>query len=236
MVDYNRGTGTAGTLTIRDDGWTVSFWISCSQSATFINGGTWSGVVNGVGVGGSFNLRGVQSVLLGQWGVGTNQTVSLTLNRTNTQGLGGPTSHSAWINRATAPPAPTPPRASVLGHDSLTAVFNSAGDGGTPVREWQLHYGPNGALGGAGNVTIGSSGTSPLTKLNLGTDYYFWARGRNDVGWSAWSGRGTAKTEAGCWIKVGGTWKRAVAYVKVNGKWVQGIPYVKVGGVWKDAK
>ncbi len=99
MVDYTRGTGTSGTLIIRDNGSTVTFLIKNDQGATFTNGASWSGTVNGVHVGGTFSISGAQTVQVGAWAVAKSSSVSFGIGATGTQGLGGPTSFSAEISR-----------------------------------------------------------------------------------------------------------------------------------------
>lgn len=101
MVDFTKSTGTSGTLIIRDNGSNnVQLLLSNSQGATFAYGKSWSGRVNGVNVGGSFDIAGVQTVLLGSYTVTSTQDVTVAIGATGTSGLGGPTSFTKRISRA----------------------------------------------------------------------------------------------------------------------------------------
>lgn len=114
---------------------------------------------------------------------------------------------------------------------SLRFRFSGTTDGGSPIREWQIHYGANPTFG---EFAIASDGTSIIGALTPGKTYYFWARGRNDIGWGPFSDRMSGKTLAGlARIRVNGVWKNATPYVKVNGVWKIAQPYVKVSGAWK---
>lgn len=187
MTDFNKAVGTAGTMIIRDDGSTVSFIISCSDGATNTGGYTWSGVVNGVGVGGTVALgAGFGSRVLGSWTVSSSQTVSFHQNATGTSGLGGAADHSAFIARATVPPAPTPLGLDQITDSGMRYQFSSAGDGGSGIIEWQAQLDDNADFGSP--VWSGwSTGTTVFTGLASNTRFYARSRGRNAVGWGAWS-------------------------------------------------
>lgn len=174
-------------MMIRDTGGWVEFWFQ-TGSTTFNHEQGWGYQVGGGGfVAGQFDLaRG------GAWqkfgavyiGSGANQNV---LFRINSSGLGWPTTDfTVTVQRVSIPPAPN--WVSVAATSSTTAHlhFASAGDGGSPVLEWQLGYG----LDARGpQYYAASGGISDLTGLVSGATYYFWARGRNAYGWSAWSAR-----------------------------------------------
>lgn len=141
-----------------------------------------------------------------------------------------------WSGRAQAqpwrvPPAPTPVELDLVTQNSLRAIFHNQGDGGTPVREWQLAYGqdPN-----TPQFFVTTNGTVNLSALDPGKTYYFWARGRNDVGWGAYSARTMTTLIAGARVNDLGVWKRAVPYVNVGGVWKLARPWAKSGGVWKE--
>ena len=98
--------GTAGRLTITDDGTRVRFSVSCTDGATRTGGYRWYGTVNGSPVGGTISLpAGFGSRLLGEWVVSKTQTVKLGQHATGTMGLGGAASFSTKIAR----PAPNAP-------------------------------------------------------------------------------------------------------------------------------
>lgn len=234
MVDYDKSTGTSGTLRIRDLGGTVEFWVNSGQTASWDGDVlfSWSGA-GGSGSSNGYAYPGNTWRRVGLVNVVNSGTVYFSMGATGSGGLGGPTSHSAYINRATVPPAPTRPVFSEIKHESVKVQFSSTGTGGAAIIEWQLRFGPDGsAIMSAQNWNITSSGTSIVTGLKPGSYYAAWARGRNSRGWGPWSQGASFFTLAGCMVKVNGTWKPAVPYVKVNGVWVPAVPYVKVAGVW----
>lgn len=237
MGDTTTGTGTSGTLIIRDNGSTIEFLISCSNSATHISGGTWSGVVNGVGVSGSFTINGVQTVSLGAWGVGTNQTVSFTMNSTGTSGLGGPTGISAFVSRATVPQAPTILACSNILPTSMQINFFGNGSGGATVDYYLVRYGTsNPPEAGAYVEFTTGTGANPRTGLIPDTTYYTRVYAHNGVGYSAPSATLATTTLPAMHVRVGGVWKYAIPWVKVGGVWKMARPFVKVSGVWKKTK
>lgn len=149
--------------------------------------------------------------------------------------LGSARAGTGWrslprIHTTTVPAAPSPIAVDNATPDSLRFRFSGNNNGGTPVREWQIHYGTNSK---SGQHAAWSDGTSIITGLIPATKYYFWARGRNDVGWGPFSEPISGSTAAGVRIKHGGTWKQAIPYVKFNGVWRLAQPHVKVNGVWK---
>lgn len=149
--------------------------------------------------------------------------------------LGSVSATTGWRNLpklVTLPPPPRPEATVTLTQTSIRHKFKSTGDGGTPVREWQLGYGTNPKTP---EIFIRSQGSSDIDDLQPGTTYYFWSRGRNDVGWGKWSVRSDTRTFAGARIKRGNSWRQAVPYVHVNGYWRLAEPYVKRKGVWGRA-
>lgn len=236
MTDYTKSTGTLGTLIIRDTGGNrIEFLIKNNSAPTYINNLRWTGTVNGKAVSGTKQISGKGTYSLGAWTVTTNQTVTLAIPATGTQGLGGPTSFSKAINRATKPPAPTQSGYTNITHTSATLKFVNNGTGGSPILEWQTSFGTNGtAVEGTGNKKYTSSGTLNLTGLQPGTRYHAWTRGRNANGWGPWSKVASFTTLAGVKIKVSGKWKNAVPYVKVSGTWKPALPYIKVSNAWKS--
>lgn len=239
MADYTKPTGTSGTLIIRDNGTnTIEFLIKNTSSQTHINHLRWTGTVNGVSVGGDKAVPPSSTVSLGKWTtVTTNQKVTLNIPKTNTIGLGGPTSISHNVTRQTVPPAPSQNAFSLITHTSARLVFTNNGTGGSTILEWQTSFGTNGSsIEGSGNSKFTSNGTVNFSNLQPGTTYYAWTRGRNASGWGPWSAVRSMTTLAGVKIKVSGAWVNAVPYVKDAGTWKPAIPYFKDGSSWKSTK
>src|SRR4051812_13465365 len=114
MTDYTKSTGSSGTMMIRDTGSTVEFWLKAGAS-------TWAADMDyGWTVNGSTGTDQYNFVSGGSWqklrsfSVSTDQTVTFRLFATGTSGLGGPTTFSVSIERASAPNAPSVPRFSGL--------------------------------------------------------------------------------------------------------------------------
>lgn len=230
MADTTKPTGTGGTLIIRDVGTTITFLIQNTNGSTFVNGASWSGVVNGVSVGGSFSISGAQTITLGSWNVTSNQTVTLNMGDTGTSGLAGPTSVSRVVSRATAPGPTSPIAIDTLTMTSMRYRFSAGSNGGASIDSYQVGYGTNSSNP---STLVGSTGTTTISGLAPGTAYYVWSRAHNSVGWGPWSSRLSATTYAGARIRVAGAWKKAIAWVRVAGVWKKAQPWIKVSGVWK---
>lgn len=142
----------------------------------------------------------------------------------------GPWGPRSAVRTDSVPPAPQAVVLTNIKQNSLHAEFVSNGNGGATVVEWQIGYGLSST---APTATISSFDTD-ITNLDPGKTYYFWARGRNAVGWSAYSPRSQATLIAGAMVNVGGVWKRAVPYVRVAGVWKLARPWVRSAGVWKE--
>lgn len=222
MTDYIKNTGTTGKMMIRDTGSNVEFWINSGNSQTYNYALPWAYVVNGVTSSWqSYRYTaGSGWQRLGTWNVTTNQTVTLKLGSTGTQGFGGPTTFSQSIVRATVPAAPNKPILSNVTVNSVQLSWTPNGNGGSTITEYQIGYGT--ASSGPTSFVIANSPYT-LTNLSTGTVYYFWVRAKNALGWSAWSAVSSVRTYLGAYVNVAGTWKIAV-------------PYVNVGGVWKQAQ
>jgi hypothetical protein len=191
MVDYTRGTGSSGTMMIRDTGLAVQYWLKSGNNTTWSDHIPWNGTINGASVGGSFNYpQGNVWRMVGSWNVYTNQTVHFNLGNTGTSGFGGPTPFSIFIQRATVPPAPNPVVLSAITSTSMHANFSGNGDGGSSIFVWQIGWG----LSPDGPQNYINTFDSDVTGLSPGTKYYFWARGQNAQGYGNWSIRSEATT------------------------------------------
>lgn len=233
MVDYTRGTGSGGTMLIRDQGWSVEFHIQAGSSATYVGSpgfganaytdGAWRGLPNVA----NYSNRVWRH--LGSHNATYNQSVCFHIDASGTSGFGGPTDFWQAVNRATVPAIPTPIGVDQIGHVDVRYRFSGNGDGGSPIREWQIGYGTSSTTV---QFTMTSSGTSTIKGLSIGTTWYFWSRGRNDVGWSGWSTRSQARTKSSGRVKVAGVWREMILYIKVSGTWRQAIIYSKRNKVW----
>ena len=185
MTDYVKSTGSSGTMMIRDTGTVVEFWLKAGSS-TFNHDLPWAYVINGVSSDWKeFDFQsGGDWQKLGAWTVTTDQTVTFKLGDTGTSGLGGPTTLSAAINRATIPQAPDPVTFSSHTGTSLMASFTFNGNGGAAIDSKQIGYGTS---SGSPQHIVSSDGSTSITGLANGTKYYFWARVHNSEGWSPWS-------------------------------------------------
>lgn len=192
MADHVWGIGGGAEMMIRDLGIAnghVEFWFHAGAQ-TWNNQQTW-GYDAGWGYQqGDFKLNtGGGWHHLGTVHIPTSRNVMM---RMIGEGLGWPTSdRTVYISRATVPPAPRFISAYATGTSSVHTQFVGQGDGGTPVREWQLAYGMNPNYA---DYYIGSNGINDVGGLTGGAWWYFWARGRNDIGWGPWAARWQAFT------------------------------------------
>ena len=195
MVDYLKSTGTSGTMLIRDltAEKIVEFWINANNSTTWNAALPWGWTINGSTGNATFNYQpGAGWRRLGNYYVPNSQTVTFRLGSSGTSGFGGPTTFNQFISRETVPPAPTPVTFTNVTSTSLTAQFTSNGDGGYPILEWLIGYGTD--PGGAPLPYLSTTGISNIVGLSPGTTYYFWAIGRNALGYGAWSPRSQITT------------------------------------------
>lgn len=192
MTDYTRSTGSSATMMIRDTGTTIEFWITAGNPTTWTDHLPWSGTVNGVSVGGSYNYQpNVGWRRLGVWGVSTNQNVTFSIGNSGTSGFGGPTTLGPqFILRATVPPAPNPVVLTAITSTQMHANFSGNGDGGSSIFIWQIGYGTSPDA----PTSFIDTYDSDVTGLSAGVTYYFWARGQNAQGYGPWSVRSQATT------------------------------------------
>jgi len=233
MADYVVGSGTGGSLIIRDLGGTVQAIVRNGNGSTWANGVPWSLYLNDGASGstsGTFNIAGGQDLVVWQGNITTNMKVTFNMGSTGTSGLGGPTTVVAQINRATVPAPPTMLGIDQLVHQSFRVRFSGNSDGGSPITGWEIGFGldPNNV-----QYITGSGGTTTInTQFAPGSTVYAWARGANAVGYSGWSARASGLLLPGVKVRVSGVYKDAIPYVKLNGVWVPSVPYVKKAGAW----
>jgi hypothetical protein len=189
MVDYDRDIGSV-TLRIRDYGSLVEFWILPS-TGTYNYAQPWSWNVNGASGSGIFRLEKTGMwQRMGRFTVTVDQNVRFSVQNS---GIGfGDYDFVQHIDRIDIPPAPAAVHFDSILDTSLRALFSSRGDGGSAILEWQIGYGTNRYTP---QHYVASSGTTTITGLVGGTIYYFWARGRNAIGWSPWSARSQVTTD-----------------------------------------
>ncbi len=211
MVDYDKSTGSAGTLRIRDTGSIVEFWILCSDPSTNVGSLSWSGTINGVGVGGTVSLgAGFGAQLIDSWVISSTQVVAFNIGASGTSGLGGPTSHSATISRgpsATVPPAPSIVGFSNVTQNAMTFQFAETGDGGSPIDGWFYKVSTDPTFVNAGWQAAPMSGIVTRTDLLPGTAYHWWAYGSNAVGGGIVSERASQTTRGGLAVWDGSGWR-----------------------------
>lgn len=235
MTDYTHGTGSGGTMLIRDTGTTVEFWVKAGSTGTYAYQMPYGWTVNGVtGTSTARYEQGAAYLKLKVFTVSSSQTVTFRLGATGTNGLGGPTTFSQAISRSTVPNAPTSLTLSGITASTVNVAFTDGANNGAAIDQRQIAYGPT--LTGT-HTYIGSDGSTTVTGLKPGTLYYFWARTHNSRGWSAFTGPKTAKTTSTVSIFVvtsaSGRWRQAIPYVKVAGVWRQAEPWRRTAGVWK---
>lgn len=196
MTDYTKDTGARGTMMIRDTGSVVEFWINANEPSTFVYEMPWAYTVNGsTSSWREFRYeQGAGWQKLGSWTVTYNQTVTFKLGSTGTNALGGPTTFAKAITRATIPAKPSTPVLTGITSISIYATFSDGANGGDAIDARQIGFGVSPT---SVQHIVSSDRSTTLNGLAPGTTYYVWARTHNSVGWSAWSGRASAKTIIG---------------------------------------
>lgn len=193
MVDYYKSTGSSGSMRIRDTGTWVEFWINANEPSTWANEMPWAYTVNGTTSGWREHryAQGSGWNKLGAWNVTYDQTVTFKLGDTGTNALGGPTTFSQFIERASAPAAPSKPVISGITASSVFVTFNDGANNGSAIDSRQIGYGTNSSTP---QYTTSSDRSTTIGALASGTTWYFWARTHNAKGWSPWSARANATT------------------------------------------
>lgn len=191
MPDYTRDIGGNTTLMIRDTGGWVEFWVRTGPQ-TWNNQQPWGYGANGGNSGTLYYrmLAGGNWQKFGAVYIGYNQTVRFTIVNS---GLGFP-SYDFFqdISRSSVPGPPHIDETYGISASYIHVEFGAGYDGGSPVLEWQIGYGGN---PNSPEAFWASSGTSDVGPFSSGQRVYFWARGRNAIGWGPWSER----TEASTW-------------------------------------
>lgn len=190
MVDYTVAISASSTMMIRDTGGWVEFWFKTGPQ-TWANQQQWSYFANGAFSGTrQFRLlRGGNWQLFGSVYVTYDQNVTFSI-----AGHGSsfpPYNFNQHIQRSTVPAPPTMQSVTPISSSTFHVVFQGSYDGGSPVLEWQIGYGSS---SNGPTSFVGSSGTSDVGGFSSGQRIYFWARGRNALGWSGWSNRGEGTT------------------------------------------
>lgn len=192
MTDWTKTAG--GTLMIRDTGDSVEFWFKARDNSDWANSLDFNWTANGSTTSRSIDYpTGADWYHVGSVTITTDQTVTFRLvSDTNISGIGGPTSFSHSINRATVPGKPSTPAISGVTATSATAKFTDGSNGGDAIDGRQLGYGQNTTTP---TTIIASDGSTTITGLVPGRVYYFWARTHNSEGYGAWSPRASATTQ-----------------------------------------
>lgn len=188
MVDYTRGTGTSGTLIIRDSGTRVAFLIRNTSSPTFIGSASWHGRINGVNVGGTYSINGAQTVQVDSRPVSSSQTVSFGIAATGTEGLGGPTSFSQSISRSSVPGAPGRPSVSNIKQTVANLSWSAAATNGSSIVNYGVQVSSNSSFTNLYFATDnGTSRSVRATGLRPAGRFYARVAARNGVGRGPWS-------------------------------------------------
>ena len=189
MTDFKWTIGVGDEMMIRDTGTLVEFWFH-SDPSTFNNQQNYAYTVNGATASGTFAIAaGGAWYRIGYSNVTTDQTVSFTIYD---EGLGWPTTtHSAFIDRASIPAAPSTPTFQLVDTDSVRVHFSDGANNGSAIDSRQI----GGSSSPSAPTTVVTANSGYVWGgLQPKTTYYFWAKTHNAKGWGPWSGRGSVRT------------------------------------------
>jgi hypothetical protein len=194
LTDWTKTTGTNGTMMIRDTGSDVEFWFKAGHPSDWANGLQFSYTAQGSTTNTTINYpTGADWRKIGERTVTTDQTVTFRLvSDTSIDGIGGPTTFSHSIDRATTPSAPSKPVISALKSTSFIASFTDGSNGGASINSRQIGYSTTSLV--SDGTVVSSDGSTTITGLTPGTLYRVWARTHNSEGYSSWSTAATVTT------------------------------------------
>lgn len=131
---------------------------------------------------------------------------------------------------------PSPPGTPSFSNRTLTTVTVtwalSGSTGGKPIKSYLLRRWNAATMTGPHYDSSANNRTRNVTGLIPGNPYTFAVYALNDDGYSNRSGTATIDMYGGCYIRVGGKWKKAIPYVRSGGRWHMAIPYIRSGGTW----
>jgi hypothetical protein len=193
VTDHTKVSGKTGLMMIRDLGYKIEFWFKAGYSNDYWYGMPFNWTANGTTTSVKINYpTGAAWKFVGYVNVSVSQNVTFRLtDSSGTQGMGGPTTFTVWINRVRPPDPPGTPALYNFTATSIYVWFADAWDGGAPIDARELAYGLDPYNG---QHFIGVGGPLTVTGLIPNSTYYFWVRTHNWSGWSAWSGRAVGNT------------------------------------------